>query len=85
MTPWNRTLAEAGMAGMAAPECTTAASRLWFMGIENRSRRRQTRLPRPGRRLVKDYERYASTLAGLHIVAFTCFMLRQAASLAAGA
>jgi transposase len=29
------------------------------------------------RRLVKDYERYASTLAGLHIVAFVCLMLRQ--------
>jgi transposase len=36
------------------------------------------------RRLVKDYERYASTLAGLHIVAFACFMLKQAAILAAG-
>jgi len=36
------------------------------------------------RRLVKDYERYASTLAGLHIVAFVCFMLRRAAILAAG-
>lgn len=36
------------------------------------------------RRLVKDYERYASTLAGLHVVAFVCFMLKQAASLAAG-
>ena len=37
------------------------------------------------RRLVKDYERYASTLAGMHIVAFACFMLKQAALLAAGA
>ena len=37
------------------------------------------------RRLVKDYERYASTLAGLHIVAFACFMLKQAAILAARA
>jgi transposase len=37
------------------------------------------------RRLVKDYERYASTLAGLHLVAFACFMLKQAAILAAGA
>ena len=37
------------------------------------------------RRLVKDYERYASTLAGLHIVAFACFMLKQAAILAASA
>lgn len=36
------------------------------------------------RRLVKDYEWYASTLAGLHVVAFVCFMLKQAASLAAG-
>jgi transposase len=30
------------------------------------------------RRLVKDYERYASTLAGLHMVAFVCLMLKQA-------
>ena len=29
------------------------------------------------RRLVRDYERYASTLAGLHFVAFVCLMLRQ--------
>jgi transposase len=36
------------------------------------------------RRLVKDYERYASTLADLHLVAFVCIMLRQAAQLAAG-
>jgi len=36
------------------------------------------------RRLVKDYERYASTLAGIHIVAFACFMLKQASILAAG-
>ena len=35
------------------------------------------------RRLVKDYERYASTLADLHIVAFVCLMLKQAARLAA--
>ena len=31
------------------------------------------------RRLVKGYERYATTLADLHIVAFTCLMLKQAA------
>jgi transposase len=37
------------------------------------------------RRLVKDYERYDTTLAGLHVVAFACFMLKQAALLAAGA
>jgi transposase len=36
------------------------------------------------RRLVKDYERYASTLADLHVVAFVCLMLRKAAQLAAG-
>ena len=30
------------------------------------------------RRLVKDYERYASTLAGFHLVAFVCLMLKQA-------
>lgn len=36
------------------------------------------------RRLVKDYERYASTLAGLHIIAFVGFMLKQAAILAQG-
>jgi transposase len=33
------------------------------------------------RRLVKDYERYGSTLAGLHMVAFVCLMLRQAEKL----
>ena len=36
------------------------------------------------RRLVKDYERYASTLADLHLVAFACLMLEQAAQLIAG-
>jgi len=35
------------------------------------------------RRLVRDYERYASTLAGLHFVAFACLMLKQAALLMA--
>ena len=35
------------------------------------------------RRLVKDYERYAQTLAGLHVVAFACLMIRQVANLAA--
>jgi transposase len=35
------------------------------------------------RRLVKDYERYASTLADLHLVAFVCLMLKKAALLAA--
>jgi len=33
------------------------------------------------RRLVKDYERYAETLAGLHVVAFVCLMLAKAADL----
>ena len=36
------------------------------------------------RRLVRDYERYASTLAGLHFVAFACLMLKQAALLMIG-
>ena len=36
------------------------------------------------RRLVKDYEGYASTLAGLHLVAFVCLMLKQATLLAVG-
>jgi transposase len=31
------------------------------------------------RRLAKDYEVYASTLAGLHVVAFVCLMLARAA------
>ena len=33
------------------------------------------------RRLVNDYERYAQTLVGLHVVAFACFTLRRAAEL----
>ena len=37
------------------------------------------------RRLVKDYERYATTLAGLHLVAFACLMMKQAAILAPSA
>ncbi|MBC9210045.1 transposase, partial [Roseomonas aerophila] len=36
------------------------------------------------RRLVKDYERYASTLADLHLIAFACLVLKQAALLTAG-
>jgi transposase len=35
------------------------------------------------RRLVKDYERYPHTLAGLHVVAFACLMIKQVAALAA--
>jgi transposase len=31
------------------------------------------------RRLVEDYERYAETLAGFHILAFACIMLKRAA------
>ena len=34
--------------------------------------------------LVKDYEGYASTLAGLHLVAFVCLLLKHAALLVAG-
>lgn len=33
------------------------------------------------RRLVKDYERCAETLAGLHLVAFACIMLKNVAQL----
>lgn len=36
------------------------------------------------RRLVKNYERCASTLADMHRIAFVCLMLKQAALLAAG-
>jgi len=36
------------------------------------------------RRLVKDYERYASTLADLRLVAFVCLRLIQAAHLQTG-
>jgi transposase len=36
------------------------------------------------RRLVKDYERCAQSLADLHLVAFTCIMLKNVAKLAAG-
>ncbi|MET3469510.1 transposase [Novosphingobium sp. 1529] len=36
------------------------------------------------RRLVKDYERYAQTLAGLHLVAFATIMSKQAISLMTG-
>ena len=37
------------------------------------------------RRLARDYERLAETLAGLHLVAFTILLLRRAAELAASA
>ena len=33
------------------------------------------------RRLVKDYERLPTTLAGLHFVAFACLFLQQAAGI----
>src|SRR5271166_7009296 len=36
------------------------------------------------RRLVKDYERCAQTLADLHLIAFVCIMLKNVAKLAAG-
>ena len=36
------------------------------------------------RRLCKGYERYAETLAGLHVVAFACLIMRQAVAIAAG-
>ncbi len=34
-------------------------------------------------RLVKDHERYASILTGLHLVALVCIMLRKPAEFAA--
>jgi transposase len=37
------------------------------------------------RRLVKDYERYAQTLAGFHVIAFVGYMLKHAAELITGA
>jgi transposase len=37
------------------------------------------------RRLVKDYGRYATTLAGFHVIAFVGYMLKQAAILMQGA
>jgi transposase len=37
------------------------------------------------RRLVKDYERYAETSAGLHVFAFACIMLAKVASIMQGA
>lgn len=36
------------------------------------------------RRLVRDYERYATTLAKLHLIAFVCLMMKQAAFLIVG-
>jgi hypothetical protein len=49
-----------------------SAARSW---VVERSFARATRC----RRLVKDYERYAETLAGFHIFAFACIMLKSAA------
>jgi transposase len=37
------------------------------------------------RSLVKDYERYAQTLAGSHVVAFACLMLKRADDILHGA
>ena len=37
------------------------------------------------RRLVKDYERYAETLAGFHVIAFVGYMLKHAAAMIQGA
>lgn len=37
------------------------------------------------RRLVKDYERYATTLAGFHVVAFVGYMFKHTAELIKGA
>lgn len=37
------------------------------------------------RRLVKDYERYAETLAGFHVIAFVGYMLKHVAATIQGA
>lgn len=37
------------------------------------------------RRLVKNYERYAQTLAGFHVIAFACLMLKRATDIIQGA
>ena len=37
------------------------------------------------RRLVKDYERYAETLAGFHVIAFVGYMLKHVAAMIQGA
>ena len=37
------------------------------------------------RRLVKDYERYAKTLAGLYVVAFDCIMMKHDHAISTGA
>ena len=37
------------------------------------------------RRLVKDYERYAETLAGFHVIAFVGYMLKHVAAIIQGA
>ena len=37
------------------------------------------------RRLVKDYERYAETLAGFHVIAFVGYMLKHVAQMIQGA
>jgi hypothetical protein len=37
------------------------------------------------RRLVKDYERCATTLAGFHVIAFIGYMLKHAVALMQGA
>jgi len=51
--------------------------RRWFI---ERSFAWATRFPR----LARDYERYASTLAGLHLAAFVGLMLKQAALVVVG-
>ncbi len=62
---------------MKAPEAKRGFVLLPHLWVVERSFDWTTRC----RRLVKDYERYASTLAGLHMVVFACLMLKQAEKL----
>jgi transposase len=69
-----------GLAVIKLPEAKRGFVLLPRRWVIERSFAWATRL----RRLVKEYERYASTLADLHLVAFTCIRPKQAAQLAAG-
>jgi hypothetical protein len=51
-------------------------------GRKERSGRRASRLEKA---LAKDYDRYAQRLAGFHVVASACLMLKRAAGIIQGA
>jgi len=57
--------------------CQTARSETGLRAASAKLGDREvSRLATRCHRLVKDYERYAATLAGLHVVAFACFLVR---------